>query len=98
MCEHLSKLEQEIKQSGIKEIYRGKPWSNNCREWVYFDCVIDTDSVKKNMTLADCVQVHTNHDPKSGREHGLVCTECHDAVMGYYIDDQKGRSTFKSDK
>ena len=26
--------------------YRGKAWSDNCREWVYFNCFIDTAAVR----------------------------------------------------
>ena len=41
LCDHLKPLEAELKQSGIKEAYRGQAWSHNCREWVYFDCHLD---------------------------------------------------------
>jgi hypothetical protein len=41
-CEHLRPLEQAMIDAGMKETFRGQAWSNNCREWVYFDCFIDT--------------------------------------------------------
>ena len=45
ICEHLRALEQAILARGIRETFRGKAWSQNCREWVYFDCFIDTAAV-----------------------------------------------------
>ena len=30
-------MEQALIARGIRENYRGQPWSMNCREWVYFD-------------------------------------------------------------
>ncbi|WP_372592551.1 hypothetical protein [Guyparkeria sp.] len=81
-CRHLHELETEVIAAGIKETYRGAPWSMNCREWVYFDVVFDVASIASRMNFPPCVKVHENLDPKSGTERGFVCTECHDAVMG----------------
>jgi len=81
-CQHLYPLEAELIESGIRETYRGTPWSQNCREWVYFDVVFDTDALAARINFAPCVQVHENLDPKSGTERGFVCTQCQDAIMG----------------
>ncbi|HNQ77260.1 MAG TPA: hypothetical protein PKJ37_09780 [Acidobacteriota bacterium] len=81
-CEHLRKLEEELLSAGIKETYRGTPWTDNCREWVYFDVVLDTASIAARMNFAPCVTVHENLDPKSGTERGFYCSECLDAIMG----------------
>jgi hypothetical protein len=47
LCEHLQPLEKEILEAGIKETFRGEAWTKNCREWVYFDCYLDRESIKK---------------------------------------------------
>jgi hypothetical protein len=40
-CEHLLPLEEALLAEGIRETSRGQAWSENCREWVYFDCRLD---------------------------------------------------------
>ncbi len=82
VCPHLSALETELLNAGIKETFRGAAWSKNCREWVYFDIVLDTTAIAARMNFASCVRVHENLDPKSGTERGFECTECQDAIMG----------------
>ena len=91
MCEHLNPLEQELSQRRISVTYRGSPWSQNCREWVYYDCVLDTESLRRRMSLPAFVVVHTNSDIKSGLEHGFECQECRDAIMGVHPDAGKGK-------
>jgi len=66
MCEHLQTLEQEIKAKGIKETSRGQAWTDNCREWVYFDCYLDTEKIKSRLSLPEFIVRHVNEDPKSG--------------------------------
>lgn len=82
LCAHLHALEQELLTAGFRETYRGTPWSQNCREWVYFDVVLDTASLAARLQLAPCVEVSENLDPKSGSERGFYCSQCQDAVMG----------------
>lgn len=82
VCEHLRPLEQALLNAGIEETFRGQAWSLNCREWVYFDAVLNTGSLKERYAIPGCVEIHENTDPKSGLEHGFVCTLCHDAIMG----------------
>lgn len=94
ICEHLRHLEQAIIARGIPETFRGKAWSLNCREWVYFDCYIDTDAVSKAMSLPACVQVHAHRGTHDGQERGFVCATCHDAIMGLY-EPAPGATTFK---
>ncbi len=74
--------------AGVKETYRGAAWTDNCREWVYFNVVFDIDSVSSRMNFPSCVRVHENLDPKSGTERGFYCTTCHDAVMGLLSGDK----------
>lgn len=82
VCEHLAELEQRLLNAGAKETYRGTPWGKNCREWVYYDVILDVDALRTNLRLPDFVEVHENTDERSGLEKGFYCSLCHDAVMG----------------
>jgi hypothetical protein len=76
LCEHLRLLETAIASKGIRETFRGQAWSNNCREWVYFDCYIDQEKVRSNFALPDCVQEHSHRGTHDGEESGFVCHAC----------------------
>ncbi|TAI47582.1 hypothetical protein [Flagellimonas allohymeniacidonis] len=95
MCEHLKILEEELLRLNIKETFRGQAWSKNCREWVYYDCVIDTKAIMARLHLPKHVHEHTNEDSKSGLEHGLVCSKCKDAIMGLHPINSEGKFIFK---
>ena len=82
MCEHLLALDQELKSKGYKETFRGQAWSDNCREWVYYNTVLDLDEIQSRYSFPSFVTVHVNNDPKSGTEAGFECGMCKDAVMG----------------
>jgi hypothetical protein len=82
VCPHLRPLEQALQAAGIRETFRGAAWSENCRERVYFDVRLDVDALRKRFAFPRCVVVHEHTDERSGLEKGLVCEECHDAVMG----------------
>ena len=94
VCKHLCDLELAIAAAGIAETYRGQVWSQNCREWVYYDCFLDVAAIHEFFDLAPCVIDHTNDDPKSGLESGLVCEECHAAIMGVHPKRAKGKRAF----
>lgn len=83
-CEHLRELESAIIARGVRETFRGAAWSNNCREWVYFDCYLDLEAARKAFTFAACVHDHTHRGTHDGEERGLVCAAHHDGVMGRY--------------
>lgn len=93
-CEHLSPLEQALIAHGIRETFRGQAWSRNCREWVYFDCFIDTAAVRRSFALPSCVEEHAHRGTHDGQERGLVCAACHDAIMGHY-EPQTGGVIFR---
>lgn len=95
MCEHLAKLDNEIREHGIKETFRGQPWSNNTREWVYYDCVLDLDSIRLRLNLPEFVTTHTNNDQKSGTEAGFYCELCQDGVMGHHPSYASGKVHFR---
>lgn len=83
-CEHLRQLETELSEAGYHETFRGKAWSANCREWIYFDCYFDKPSIRKRIALADCVVDHEHLGTHNGQEAGFVCSQCHDAIMGVH--------------
>ena len=85
VCEHLAELEQALLAAGMRETYRGQAWSSNCREWVYFACFLELASLRKRFLFAGCVQDHEHRGTHDGQEVGLVCTQCHDAVMGVHM-------------
>jgi len=93
VCEHLIALEQAILAVGIRETFRGQAWSSNCREWVCFDCFIDTDAVSRKLALADCVRQHLHRGTHDGQERGFVCSRCNDGIMGAY-DRRAGMIVF----
>jgi hypothetical protein len=84
ICEHLRSLEQALIARGIRETYRGKPWSMNCREWIYFDCYLDLPAVRSALALPECVRDHVHRGTHDGQERGFVCAQCHDAILGGY--------------
>ena len=62
MCEHLAALDNELKGKGIKETFRGQPWSDNTREWVYYDCVLAVDEIRQRYSFPDFIETHINDD------------------------------------
>ena len=84
MCEHLAALESELKNKGIKETFRGKAWSENCREWIYYDCVLSIEKLRRRLDLPDSVKIHINDNNKSGTEAGFYCELCKDGIMGIH--------------
>lgn len=82
VCEHLSDIETALAERGIGVTFRGRSWSVRCREWVYFDAYLDTDAIRDAYALPACVRDHTHRGTHDGQEHGLVCEQCHDALMG----------------
>ncbi|MBN2346731.1 MAG: hypothetical protein JXO51_10120 [Candidatus Aminicenantes bacterium] len=82
VCDHLRELERALQEGGFAETCRGRVWTRNCREWVYFEVVLYIDGIRERFALAPCVRMHENLDPKSGTERGLFCEECHDGIMG----------------
>lgn len=83
VCEHLRAVEDHLREK-FTVTYAGQPWSRNCRFWVYFDTVLDCEALQQRFQLGPEIVVHVNDDPKSGRERGLVCSTCHDAVVGLH--------------
>lgn len=94
VCEHLQALEREVIDRRIPETFRGQAWSDNCREWVYFDCLFtDLDQTIDRLGLdRSLIEIHSHRGTHDGQEHGLVCTKCHDAIMGRHPADAAQRT------
>ncbi len=95
MCEHLIELERALIQKGIKETYRGQAWSENCNEWIYFDCILDFEKIKKRFNLPNFINFHSNDDVRSGLEQGLVCDKCKDAIIGIHSSSKENKEIFE---
>jgi hypothetical protein len=97
MCEHLRQLENHLKTQGIKETFRGRAWSKNCREWIYYDCYFDIEQIRTRFNFPNFIEHHFNDDNKSGLEEGFVCELCHDAIMGLNskFKQNDGKQTIK---
>lgn len=95
VCEHLAALEAELLAGGVPELSRGQAWSRNCREWVYFDCILDRAALRARFALADCVEDHEHVGTHDGTEAGFACRTCKDALMGYHPDHAAGRPTYR---
>ncbi len=84
VCEQ---LERELCEAGIQETFRGRAWSSNCREWVYFACFLDRPAIRTRMELAECVKDHEHRGTHDGMEAGFVCNACQDAIMGVHSSE-----------
>ena len=84
ICEHLIPLEKELIAAVIKETFRGKAWSDNCREWVYYDCVFTNleKTIERFHFDRSIIKIHSHLGTHDGHEHGLECAHCKDAIMG----------------
>ena len=89
-CEHLIELEKALQQAGIRETFRGKPWQDHCREWVYFDCVLAARRIRRKFGLPDCVQEHAHVGKFDSDEAGFYCSMHHDAILGHHPSHASG--------
>jgi hypothetical protein len=95
VCEHLAELEKELHAAGIEETFRGRAWSENCREWVYFACYLDRGAIRGRMELAECVKDHEHRGTHDGMEAGFVCDACRDAIMGVHPSESEKFVVFR---
>ncbi len=93
-CEHLIRLEQAIAAAGIDETFRGTAWAQNCREWVYFDCVLPSSAIRKAFSLAQCVKDHAHRGTHDGEEAGFVCEIHKDGIIGHHPDARPDAKRF----
>jgi len=94
ICEHLSELERHLTEAGFSETFRGQAWSDNCREWVYFDCYLPLALIRTRLRLDVCVEDHQHLGTHDGRESGFVCRVHHDGIMGHHPSSGVAAPTF----
>ena len=94
VCEHLSELESALHGTGIAETFRGQAWSKGCREWVYFDCILNLNSIREQFDLPEFVINHEHFGTHDGQESGFVCSRCQDGIMGRHPDSQSNAVEF----
>lgn len=82
ICRHLKPIEDIIREKNVTEMYRGQPWSKNCREWVYYDCYIDTVLLSKRLDLKAYVVAYEHIGTNDGQKSGFYCTSQKDGIMG----------------
>jgi hypothetical protein len=94
VCNHLIELEKALIAEGYKETFRGKAWSDNVREWVYFDVCLDIPKVRERFVFDSCVVDHEHLGTHDGQEAGFVCMEHDDGIMGVHPQFSRGVETF----
>ena len=83
-CVHLIAVETALIDAGVRETFRGQAWSENVREWVYFDITLDLARLRRTFDLPDFIEEHRHKGTHDGQEAGVVCTHCQDGVMGHH--------------
>jgi hypothetical protein len=85
LCEHLLPLQRDLLSQGARVFDVCRPWSDRCRNWMYFgDVVLDVDALKARLELPACIEAHRHRGTVDGAEQGLVCSVDYDGVMGLH--------------
>jgi hypothetical protein len=87
LCEHLKPVENYLRTNGIPVFSSNRPWSANCHIWVYFDALLDCQSLIDGLHLDSCIQIHDHRGTHDGSERGIVCTIHNDGIMGRHPSD-----------
>jgi hypothetical protein len=69
----LEALDNYVRNKNVKELFRGNAWSKNCREWVYYDCVLNVKKLKEKFSFNNCVIIREYNDIKVANELGFFC-------------------------
>lgn len=94
VCRHLRPVDEYLRSRGAQVMNVTTPWSKNCRHWViYRGVILNTASLVKRFDLVPPVEVHDHVGTHDGSEHGLVCTEHHDALIGAHPRQSPGLPT-----
>jgi hypothetical protein len=88
ICTHLSSAKKFIETFNPVVTYEGKAWTENSRYWIYYDAVIDAESLKIGLKMDECVLIEDMDDYKLGLEYGLWCSVCKDGIMGKHPRDK----------
>ncbi len=87
LCEHLTPAERYARERGAKVVSCCRPWSKNCHVWVYFNALLDCESLMRGLRLDAAVEIHDHRGTHDGSERGLVCTVHGDGIMGPHPSD-----------
>ncbi len=79
----------------MQETSRGQAWSQNCREWVYFDCFLPSEAIRRTFAFNPCVEDRAHRGTHDGQESGFVCSVHHDGIMGHHPDSGRAARTFE---
>ena len=89
VCPHLQPVAEYLATTGVRVVSAGQAWSSNCRLWVYYDVVLDCESLISRFRLPSIVTIHDHRGTHDGAERGLQCSEHHDALMGIHPEYAK---------
>jgi hypothetical protein len=64
-----------------------RPWSKNCHIWLYFNALLDCESLMRGLGLDAAVEIHDHRGAHNGSERGLVCRVHGDGIMGPHPSD-----------
>ena len=92
LCDCLKRLERALLENEIRETARGELWSEDCREWAYFDCVLDLVKLRERFGLPGHVSDHEHRGTHDGSEKGFYCQNHKDGVMGLHPDTPNSAS------
>jgi hypothetical protein len=84
ICEHLTPVLHHLIAEGRKIVSCGRPWSDNCHVWIYFESVLECEGLVAKFGATDAVQIHDHRGTHDGAERGLVCRVHHDGLMGMH--------------
>lgn len=91
ICIHLHELEEAIQARGIRETYRGQAWSENYREWIYFDCYLEREEIRERFGLEACVKDHEHWGTHNGQEAGFYFRSIRTALRRSMDNPPRGR-------
>lgn len=89
MCKFLQSLEGGLQSAGYKETYRGQAWGG-ANEWVYFDCVLNSETLREQHQLPDFIKYQEFEGTHAGNEAGFYCEKCLMGVMGLHPNHSGG--------
>lgn len=81
-CTHLEKLEEYIFSLRIKVLTEGRYWGDDCGYFLYFDCVLNKESLTKRFNFKYPVEFEEWDGLSAGQEAGFYCRECKTGVVG----------------
>jgi len=79
---YLRQLANHLLEKSIPMTFYGRSWTKQTADWMYFDTVLDIESLQKQFQMGQQIQIHENRDAHSGTERGLVDTQTGEGIIG----------------